>query len=162
MKNIVKVNLNEVEELSRFASEVVKEHFDPLVGAAQNDYMIAKFQTVESILSQLESGYQYYWVNLDGKRAGFLAFYPKAEDLYLSKFYTHKSFRGNHLAKYMLDFIESEAKKEEKKGIHLNVNRGNSDVIAIYKHLGFKVIREEKNDIGGGFFMDDYVMRKLI
>ena len=38
----------------------------------------------------------------------------------------------------------------------LNVNKDNS-AVKVYERLGFVRIREEKNDIGQGFFMDDFV-----
>lgn len=52
MAEIKKIETYEIEELSRIASAVVKEHFDPLIDAAQNDYMISKFQSVEAISEQ--------------------------------------------------------------------------------------------------------------
>lgn len=158
MTEIKQIEKNEIEELSRIASAVVKEHFDPLIGAAQNDYMISKFQSVEAISEQFAHGYRYYWVLENGDKAGFFAFYPKEGKMYLSKFYVLGTYRGHHLAKEMFAYIIAETRKEGLPAIFLNVNRGNSDVIAIYEHLGFRIIREEKNDIGQGFFMDDYVM----
>ena len=56
----------------------------------------------------------------------------------------------------MLDFVISEAKKDGLSSIELNVNRNNSAIYA-YEKLGFRIIRTEKNDIGSGFYMDDYV-----
>lgn len=159
MAEIKRIETYEIEELSRIASAVVKEHFDPLIGAAQNDYMISKFQSVEAISEQFAHGYRYYWVLKNGDKAGFFAFYPKEDKMYLSKFYVLKAYRGHHLAKEMFAYIVAETHKEGLSAIFLNVNRGNSDVIAIYKHLGFRIIREEKNDIGQGFYMDDYVMK---
>lgn len=158
MTEIKKIEKHEIEELSHIASQVVKEHFDPLIGAAQNDYMISKFQSMEAISEQFEHGYCYYWVLENGEKAGFFAFFPRDGKMYLSKFYVLSTFRGHHLAKKMMDYIVSETRREGLSAIFLNVNRGNADVIAIYKHLGFHVIREEKNDIGQGFYMDDYVM----
>lgn len=38
----------------------------------------------------------------------------------------------------------------------LNVNKKNP-AAAVYRHMGFQLLREEKNDIGNGFYMDDYV-----
>lgn len=52
---------NRIIEMSRMATENVREHFDPIIGKAQNDYMIEKFQTEEAISEQLEHGYQYYF-----------------------------------------------------------------------------------------------------
>jgi len=36
----------------------------------------------------------------------------------------------------------------------------NFDSIAAYRRLGFEVIDRVKTDIGGGFYMDDYLMAK--
>lgn len=155
------VKNDEIDELSRLATEIVREHFDPLIGTAQNDYMLEKFQTPSGIQEQFENGYQYYWVMDGDEKTGFLAFYPKEDCMYLSKFYVHKNYRGRHLAAGMIDFVIQKTKEAGLGSITLNVNRGNTDVIAIYKHLGFEIIREEKNDIGSGFFMDDYVLQLI-
>ena len=49
-----------VTRLSQAASEIVKEYYDPIIGAEQNDYMIEKFQSVPAVTHQLEEGYHYY------------------------------------------------------------------------------------------------------
>ena len=51
-----------------------------------------------------------------------------------------------------------ETRREGLSAIFLNVNRDNEAVIRIYEHLGFRKVREEKNAIGGGFYMDDFVL----
>lgn len=151
-----------IEELSILASSIVKEHFDPIIGSEQNDYMIKKFQSVSSITEQLGHGYQYYFVCNDmEERIGFLAFYMRGTELYLSKFYLLRSQRGKGISRQMLDFVIKEAKKADAKSITLNVNRNNS-AIYVYEKLNFRKIREEKNDIGNGFFMDDYVYEYVL
>lgn len=145
-----------VEALSAMATEIIKEHFDPLIGAAQNDYMIEKFQSIPAIEHQLEEGYQYYFVIHNDERIGFLGFYPRGEAIYLSKFYLYKNQRGKGYAHQMLKFVIAAAKEQGLTAIELNVNRDNSTTRA-YEAMGFRIIREEKNDIGHGFYMDDYV-----
>lgn len=144
--------------LSKMATEIVREHFDPIIGKAQNDYMIGLFQTEESIYNQLEHGYRYYFVKVEDKNVGFLAFYPRNDAMYLSKFYLYKEERHKGYARKMTNFIIEQAKKENIYAIELNVNRNNS-ACQSYERLGYKIIRLEKNDIGQGFFMDDYVYR---
>lgn len=56
----------------------------------------------------------------------------------------------------MLQFVIEQAKSYGKRLIVLNVNKDNS-AVKVYERLGFVKIREEKNDIGQGFFMDDFV-----
>ncbi len=152
-------DLPTLEALSAFASRIVKEHFDPLIGSEQNDYMIARFQSVSAIKGQIRSGYRYYLAeNEDGDFQGFLAFYPRDGKMYLSKFYVDRSCRGKGIARKMFRFLTEETEKEGLSAVFLNVNRDNSQVIRIYEHLGFAKVREEKNDIGNGFFMDDFVL----
>lgn len=61
-----------LQELSYFAGEIVKEHFDSIIGAAQNDYMIDKFQSADAIRTQIKEGYEYYLVRAEGQMVGFL------------------------------------------------------------------------------------------
>ena len=147
---------NGIKEMSRMATAIVREHFDPIIGKEQNDYMIQKFQTADAIKEQLEHGYQYYFVSDEKRRIGFLAFYPRENAMYLSKLYLYKDERGKGYSRQMLDFVIRNARNICLTSIELNVNRNNSAIYA-YEKLGFKVIRAEKNDIGAGFFMDDYV-----
>ena len=147
-----------VRKLSAFAGKIVREHFDPIIGAEQNTYMIARFQSPEGIRSQIAEGYRYYIVQAGDSWAGFLAFYPRGERMYLSKFYPDRSFRGMGLSGRMFAFVRQQTEQEGLSAIYLNVNRFNSDVIAVYHHFGFHCVREEQNDIGNGFVMDDKVM----
>ncbi|SDI79732.1 hypothetical protein SAMN05421493_12828 [Pseudobutyrivibrio sp. 49] len=43
-----------ISKMSHMATEIVREHFDPIIGKAQNDLMISLFQTEESISKQLK------------------------------------------------------------------------------------------------------------
>ncbi len=147
-----------IREMSAMATEIVREHFDPIIGKAQNDYMIGKFQTVEAIREQLAHGYRYYFVLEEGRRIGFLAFYPKEDCLYLSKFYLYKSERGKGFSRPMCDFVVRHAREASLPAVELNVNRNNSAVHA-YEKLGFRLVRTEVSDIGEGYFMDDFVCR---
>ena len=147
---------NGIKEMSRMATAIVREHFDPIIVKEQNDYMIQKFQTADAIKEQLEHGSQYYFVSDKRRRVGFLAFYPRENAMYLSKLYLYKDERGKGYSRQMLDFVIRNARNIGLTSIELNVNRNNSAIHA-YEKLGFKVIRAEKNDIGAGFFMDDYV-----
>ena len=147
-----------VRDMSAMAEKIVREHFDPIIGKEQNDYMIAMFQTPEAIHHQLEHGYRYYFVLEDNRKIGFLAFYPKQDVMYLSKFYLYRSERGKGYSREMLDFVKRNALNEGLKAIELNVNRFNM-AVQVYEKLGMHVIRTEKNDIGDGYYMDDYVFR---
>jgi len=161
-KKVEPDDFSSVQRLSKLAAGIVKKHFDPIIGPEQNDYMIEKFLSVESIIEQLEDGYQYYFVRDEqGEDIGFLAFYPKEESMYLSKFYLKKEARGKGLSRKMLNFVIEAARKEELRAIRLHVNKNNIAVRA-YKSLGFEKVGERKKDIGKGFYMDDFVFEYRI
>lgn len=152
-----------INAMSHIATEIVREHFDPIIGKEQNDYMIAKFQTPDAIQEQMRQGVKYYFVVNDKGIEGFLAFYPKWKDneikiMYLSKFYLYKVERGKGIACEMLKFVCTNAFQEACTAIELNVNK-NNDACKIYESLGFVRNGVKKTDIGNGFYMDDYVYR---
>ena len=148
----------ETAELSKLATAILREHYDPIVGKEQNDYMLEKFQSEKAIADQFKHGYIYYWGIYNGKKAGFIGFYPVENNkLYLSKFYVSKEFRGKKVGRKMFEFIVQYSKEKGYKSVFLNVNKYNDNSIKVYEHLGFVKIRDEKNDIGHGYYMDDYV-----
>ena len=159
---IKKISEDEIPILSELATSIIREHFDPIIGKAQNDYMLEKFQSISSIKEQFQKGYLYYWVKYENKNIGFLGFFPVENKLYLSKFYLLKEYRGKKISKKMLEFLINYAKDRKLISIYLNVNKYNDLATNVYKHLGFVIIREEKNDIGNGFYMDDYVFEYTI
>ena len=146
----------EITEMSEMATAILREHYDPIIGKEQNDYMLNMFQSVEAITGQLGKGYRYYFVREDAQTLGFVAFYPRENALYLSKFYLYKEERGKGYAHTIIEFLKTQAKELGLNRIELNVNKYN-DSRFIYEKLGFTLAWEEKNDIGNGFYMDDYV-----
>lgn len=155
-----------IDDLSRLATSIVREHFDPIIGPEQNDYMIGLFQTPEAITQQLAEGYEYSFVCPPGttgeeppeeRRIGFVSYQRRGEELYLSKFYLLASERGKGYSHDMLAFVRQQARRLGCSRISLNVNRNNFQAILAYEHLGFTKVREERRDIGNGFVMDDFV-----
>ncbi len=149
----------DLEHMSRLASGIVREYYDPIVGEEQNTYMIDMFQSEHAIADQLAHGYAYFFVKTDeGEDAGFLAFYPKENEMYLSKLYLRREMRGKGFSHDMLRFVEEKAQECGLHAVSLNVNKRNVST-AVYEKLGFTRVAAEKNDIGNGYFMDDYVYR---
>lgn len=145
-----------IAEMSALATAIVREHYDPILGTAQNDYMLEKFQSPAAVADQLAHGYRYCFVRENGAAIGFFAFYPRGEALYLSKLYLQKTSRGKGYARRIVAFLQEIARAEGLTAIELNVNKYNPSV-DVYEALGFQRLRSEKIDIGSGYFMDDYV-----
>ena len=151
-----------IKKLSAFATEIVREHYDPIIGKETNDYMLEKFQSERAIKEQIEEGYTYYAATVDGQWVGFCGIEELDGKLYLSKFYLHKNFRKKGYSSIMMKKVAEECEKRGLGSIFLRVNKKNDDSIEVYEHFGFKKIRADKGDIGHGFFMDDFIMEKGI
>lgn len=147
-----------VRAMSDMATAIVREYYDPIIGEEQNTYMLQQFQSVPAIQRQLAQGYRYFFVRDGGADVGFVAFYPRGDAMYLSKFYLYRACRGRGYGRRALAFVAERARELGLGAVELNVNRHN-DTLGLYEHLGFRVIRAEKNDIGQGYYMDDYVCR---
>lgn len=147
-----------VYSLSAVADDIWHQHFTPIIGEAQVDYMLEKFLSPEALVEQINSGYEYFLFSYEYTFAGFAGIHEEDNNLFLSKLYVHKDFRGKGIASYMFQKFIEICKMRELKKIWLTCNRHNTNTLAIYEHLGFKKVREQVADIGNGFVMDDYIM----
>ncbi len=162
MIELRKVKVEEINELSKLATKIVKEHYDPIIGEETNAYMLNLFQTPEGLKKQMDDGYDFFWAILDDVKVGYFAFKPKEGRMYLSKLYIDKEYRGRKIASTIFDYLVKTTKSQNMTKIFLNVNKHNDDTLAIYKHLGFVKIKAEVNPIGHGYYMDDYVLEYTI
>jgi diamine N-acetyltransferase len=151
--------------VAALAHEIWYEYYVPLIGRAQVDYMVAKFQNVSAMQVQIGQGYEYFLVQrtgTDGKSRdiGYLAVHEQPErTMFLSKLYLHRDARGSGTGRRCMEFIEELARRRGLDLLWLTVNKGNPAVQA-YERLGFRIAADLVMDIGGGFVMDDYRMEK--
>lgn len=150
------------EAIERLAAEIWREHYTPIIGEKQVEYMLDKFQTARAMQSQLKEAYEYFLAEEEGRLIGYVAFRQDDKELFLSKIYLLASYRGTGRGRQMMKFIEQEAKQRAVHGIRLTVNKNNSRSIEAYLKMGFEKVRPLVIDIGGGFVMDDYEMFKKI
>lgn len=147
----------QIAEVARLGKEIWREHYGGLLSAEQISYMLEKYQSERAVAAQLsEGGYRYWLVLEDGRPCGYCGFVREEERLFLSKLYLRRAVRGRGIARLALEKLRAEA--AGLRSIYLTVNKENSGSIAVYKALGFREIDAVKTDIGGGFYMDDYIM----
>lgn len=155
----------QVEEVALLAKQVWNEHYTPLIGKQQVDYMVEKFQSVKAISCAIEEeGYLYYLLQVDGCGAGYLGIQPdtQAKQLFLSKFYILDSFRGQGIGTAAMEYLLHYCKEHSLVKIWLTCNKGNSGSLAAYEHLGFSVVSTQVADIGNGYAMDDYILERQL
>jgi GNAT superfamily N-acetyltransferase len=113
-------------------------------------------------MGQLINGYRYFVMEQDGDICAYMGVQPQGPALFLSKFYVLKPYRGAGLFSAGLEVLKQICRDNDMCSIYLTVNRHNTHAYEVYLHKGFTVIREEVNDIGFGFVMDDYIMELIV
>ena len=151
----------QIAAVAALAREIWTQHYVPIIGAAQVEYMLEKFQSAEAIARQIQAeGYEYYLA----PGVGYLALVPDLAKkcLLLSKIYVKADRQGKGFGRAMAEFAERRCCELGCKELWLTVNRHNRGSIAFYERLGFRKTREVATDIGGGFVMDDWWMAKPV
>jgi GNAT superfamily N-acetyltransferase len=149
----------QIASIARLAREIWYEHYVPIIGRAQVEYMVDKFQSVAAIRDQIASGYEYYAIEHTGEAAGYVALQSQPGELFISKFYLRRAARGFGLGSATLAFIEKLSRERGLFRLALTVNKYNP-ALQIYLRLGFTNCGSVVADIGNGFVMDDYRMEK--
>jgi diamine N-acetyltransferase len=146
--------------VTELACEIWNEHFVDIIGKPQVDYMLSHFQSASAITAQLESGQEYYLLQLDGKPVAYLSLISNISEgrMMISKIYVKQIARGTGAGRYLLDFVKDQCEKRNLHTIWLTVNRNNQSTINWYLRRGFKVTDEINKDIGAGYFMNDLIM----
>ena len=146
--------------IERLAHEIWHEYYPDIIGLAQVEYMLKKFQTSTYMQRQVKEAFVYFLIYRNETPAGYLSYQVKKDELFLSKIYLLNKFRGQKIGKESLAWVEENAKALLKKKIRLTVNKDNVNSIKAYESAGFVNYGEAVTDIGDGFVMDDYLMEK--
>ena len=150
----------EVARVAELADIIWREHYIPIIGRAQVDYMLEHFQSASAIEKQIAQGIYYFSIQTGDMTEGYLAFEKQGKTLFLSKIYLLDYRRGQGIGKAAMHFVEEKARVLECTDIALTVNKYNDQSINAYTRMGFSKKGGEITDIGGGFVMDDYRMVK--
>ncbi len=154
----------EIRTVADLAGTIWRQHYPPLIGVAQTEYMVALFQSPAAIRRQIAEGAAYYLAAEDGRPVGYMALVssPSRRDALLSKLYVRREARRRGIGRALVDFAAARCREQGLRRLRLTVNRGNKGSIAFYRRVGFEMDGTVVQDIGGGFVMDDYRMTRSL
>jgi GNAT superfamily N-acetyltransferase len=142
--------------IAGMAARIWPVHYTPIIGSAQVDYMLKKLYSESSLREQFHKGQNFFLIMNDGKPIGYIAVEGDGKQFFMHKFYMEVEEQGKGYGKKI--FNELLKLFPQLNTIELQVNRRNIKTVNFYFRVGF-VIKEAKDfDIGGGYFMKDYVM----
>lgn len=158
IKEIGKESLQAVHDIAKVTWPVA---YGEILKAAQLEYMLDRFYSVDSLSNSMDAGHLFYIWYEGNNPLGFLSlqFMEDGKSMKIHKLYVLPNQQGKGIGEKLFKKAESKMKEQGFKRLFLNVNRFNR-ALEFYKRMDMKIQMEENIDIGQGYWMEDYVMEK--
>lgn len=159
------VKAEEAAEVEVMARRIWPKAYSRIITSEQIDYMLGWMYAPEKIREEISAaGVQYFWIEEDDEKVGFLAVGPvvAGKTAPLHKLYILNENHGRGLGSLALGALYAYLSEAGVPELELRVNRHNSIAISFYRKNGFETVAEDAADIGHGFVMDDYIMRRAL
>ena len=168
---------DDIELIRSIAKVAFPATYSTIISAEQIDYMMEWMYSAEKLQQEISGNITYLLAEVDGRTVGYLSFGPdegaadcaaaalsaaapgQGKLFHLHKIYLLPEAQGGGNGKRLFMAGEREMRLAGATAFELNVNRGNP-ALGFYWHLGMQLSRSGDFDIGGGFFMNDHIMRK--
>ena len=157
-----KAGLPDIPLIHRLAGIVFYDTYKDILSCEQLDYMYDMMYSSESLLRQMEEEHHIYFIAYhEGEPCGYVSIERQGDSLFhLQKIYVMPASQGKGAGRFLMERAFAYI-KEIMKGrlctVELNVNRENKARF-FYEKLGYRIVRSGDFPIGGGFYMNDYVM----
>lgn len=160
-----KADTADITLIRELTSKIWPVTYQAILSPQQMSYMLEMMYSPSALRQQMEElGHQFIIAYHNTQPVAFASYSLQSptERLYrLHKIYILPVMQGKGAGKSIINHIIDEIVPEGAKMLELNVNRLNN-AKNFYEKLDFKIFRTEDNAIGNGYFMNDYVMRKLL
>ena len=132
----------------------------------QMGYMLAMMYSENSLKRQMSEGHVFFIALYDDVPSGFISFRESEKNIFIiEKLYILPQMQGVGAGRYLVEKAEEHIRENNDDAgdllIELNVNRNNK-AVQFYERLGFHIAREVDEDIGKGFYKNDYIMQKKL
>ena len=150
-------------QVRELAEQLFPPTYEEFLDRRHINYMMDLFYSPEALVYQLDAGQHFLLLYYEGNPAGYASYTPINEegDFKLNKIYLDAGLRGMGLGKLLIYDIIARVKSAGGRTLQLTVSRHNT-ATGFYEKMGFTLLKEEMLDIGGGYFMDDWVMQYSI
>lgn len=158
--NIKKAQLKDLPIIQQIANETWRPTYGSILTEEQTLFMLEMMYSTPSLTKQFESNHFYIFMDNE-KPVGFSGIEKIEKMIKLHKIYFLPETQGKGFGKIMMAEIVKIAQIENCEFIELNVNRNNK-AKNFYEKLGFEVFKEVDINIGNDFWMNDYIMHKMV
>ena len=148
---------DELNVVKALAHDIWPRVYDYMISQEQISYMLSLMYDLNQLKQQWVQGVKFVLLEVEGIPQGFLSFEEKDECIFLHKLYLRPEMQGQGFGKKMLQVAIDFAVDSKIPSLELTVNRNNKS-LDFYLGNGFEIKEEKDFDIGGGYFMNDYIL----
>jgi ribosomal protein S18 acetylase RimI-like enzyme len=155
------VTESDIATVGVLAQEIWRGYYPGIITTEQIDYMLARMYAPEVIRDELAAGTVWELILRNNEAVGYLSYEYEAASIRvkLGKLYVLPALHGHGIGRQMLDHVKARAARLGGGHVYLTVNKQNTRALRAYHAAGFQIAEAVVTDIGGGFVMDDFVMR---
>ncbi len=155
------ITYKDLEIVSALAYKIWPVVYKEMISQDQISYMLNWMYARETLQQAHISGDFFYAYYHEEKAVGFIHLHPNQNTMKLQKIYILPEYQKLGIGKIFIGFCERLCRDKRFEELELQVNRENS-AVNFYLKNGFTIIKEEDFDIGNGFLMNDFIMKKKI
>ncbi len=154
--------IDDIPVIQKLAYKIWHSHYPGIITNEQIDYMLEAGYSADVIKHEInEEGITWLKAMDKDEMIGFAAFGPYLEkQIKLHKIYLDINYHGKGIGAAIMADVEQRSVASGATSIVLNVNKYNKLAIKSYKQNGYQIAESVIQDIGNGFIMDDFIMKK--
>ena len=162
MYSIYHATEQDIPLIRELTFQVWPQTYAAILSPEKIEYMLNMMYSETSLRRQMADGCQFIIVYDNEEPAGFASYQEIEPGIWkLHKIYVLGTQQGKGTGKFIIEHIVKEIEQWGAKALQLQVNRENK-ARGFYEKLGFEIKYAADFDIGGGYFMNDYVMEKKL
>lgn len=165
MIKITEASIEDVPKIQEIANITWPITYGEILTKEQLDYMLDLIYSDEALSKQIQNKEQLFYLISDFSSViGFIGIehnYKNEAITKIHKIYLLPETQGKGFGKIVFEEIGKMALENNSAVLLLNVNRFNT-ALNFYKKLGFEIKETVDIEIGNGYLMEDYVMRKSL
>lgn len=150
--------------IQELAYKIWPSTYGEILSEEQLKFMLNKFYEIDFLKIQMTNGQHFLLIKEENVVYGFASYelnYENSNLTKIHKIYVLPETQGKGIGKKLIDFIEKITIDNNNSAVILNVNRFNK-ALGFYEKIGFKIVETVDIEIGNGYLMEDFIMKKSV
>lgn len=158
--SIRRATVDDIDIIRHIAGIAFPATYSSIITEEQIAFMMDWMYGEEQLRKELSSDTSYLLLEVDGEAVGYVLFGPQDDNglYHLHKIYLLPDYQGLGYGRELFVAARAEMAALGARCFELNVNRQNK-ALRFYLHMGMQIDRSGDFDIGGGFYMNDYILK---